>query len=410
MCSEHPVQVVLGARVVTVPPGSYRLDRAGSDLDVTALDDSSVVQLQTTGVDVSELADIAARLGMRVSAQPEQVTKTEQDKPEQPATALVSRVSRPRDITTMVGQDTVRVQMRLETKAALTLRRHGKLDAMPAHTLLSGPPGTGKTTLARITAAMLGGRLVETTASAVKDVKVLARELMGLEDDDVLFIDEIHGLSRPAQELLYTAMEDGAISARMAEGAEPVALKRFVLVGATTIQGMLEAPMIARFGLVGTLTYYSEAELTEIILNAAASTDDKYECKIDAEDAAPMLAARAKGTPRDALNLLAKVRTFSLAMNDSPDVPINRDDVAEALKIHKIDSLGLDDDDRSILTALRKRYGQARGMSPEAIAAVTGLAVRTVKSKESLLLRLELLTYTDGGRQLTKRGYEHVRV
>lgn len=401
---DQPIRVLVDEhRVMTIPPGNFSVRRNGDQLTVKSLDASAAEELRK-GLKMTDLADIAARLGMRISAQP---------KPEpapDPAPTVTSKAPRPTDIVEMVGQDTARVQMMLDAQAALTEREHGYPEAMPADTLLSGPPGTGKTTLAKIAAHILGGRLIETTASAVKDVKVLARELAKLQDDDVFFIDEIHGLPRVAQELLYTAMEDGTISVQAGEGADvtvvPVQLKRFMLVGATTIRGKLEGPILDRFGLILELTYYTEQELRTII-SGAASKQREYLCKID-DDAVEMLASRAKGTPRIALGLLKRARTFVFGMNRVTDLPVTCADVETALELAKIDNLGLEEVERSILRALCAKHNQGRGMSIENIAAVTGLEDDTVKQIEPLLIRLGLMVRTSRGRKATKAGYLHI--
>lgn len=406
--ADQPIRVLVGGRVVTIPPGHFSVRVQGTELTVKSLDSDSAAQLRKRKgrLEVTELADIAAKLGMRVSAQPKPEPKPEPKS----AAEDVSKVSRPTDIVEMVGQDQVRVQVMLGAQAALVEREHGRPDAMPPHTLLSGPPGTGKTTLAKMIAYLLGGRLVETTASAVKEVRVLARELAKLQDDDVLFVDEIHDLPRPAQELLYTAMEDGRISMQAGEGADvtvvSVKLKRFVLVGATTIIGKLEGPFLDRFGLIGTLDYYKVDELITIIRNAAAKYDD-YRCKLD-DDAAALLASRAKETPRVALNLLSKARTFTFGMYRTTDMPIMTEAVESTLRLHRIDSRGLGEDERKVLGAVCARHNQGRGLGVENIASATGLAVDTVKRIEPLLIRFELMVRTSRGRKGTKDGYRHI--
>jgi Holliday junction DNA helicase RuvB len=390
----------------SAPDCRFRIDSQGT---VTPLNTESARRYHREGLStMTELADIAKKLGMRVSAAPK-------PKPAQKTEPVKSKAMRPDDIAEMIGQDQVRVQMMLEAQAAMTEReewvssegKSGSEHAMPPHTLLSGPRGTGKTTLAKITASLIGGQLIETTASAVTDVKVLGRKLASLDHDDVLFIDEIHGLSQSAQELLYTAMEDGVIHIKAGEGADVKTvvrqLNRFVLVGATTIQGKLEGPMIDRFGLVGKLVYYSDAELLQIITKAA----EKRRTKID-EDAATALAIRSKGTPRIALSLLSKCRSYVIGMNRSSDIPVTRADVDSALELHGVDKLGLESDERAVLRALCAEANAGRPMGIKNIAAVTGMEEVSVEQIEPLLLRLELMVRTSRGRKATKEGYEHM--
>ena len=354
---------------------------------------------------MTELSDIAAKLGMRISAAPT-------PKPAEEPKPVVSKAPRPGDITVMVGQDGVRTQMMLDARSAMIRRASGDGDADPSHVLLTGPRGLGKTTLAKLTAGITGGRLVETTASAVNDPRVLARKLAELGDNDVLFIDEIHGLKREVQEsVLYNAMEDRVIHVKSGDGVDAttvsVALKRFVLIGATTDEGLLEAPFVDRFPLKCSLSYYTDDELCQIVVGAAES----MRIKIDG-DAAQVLASRSKGTPRIALNLLTHVWSYVVAMNDGTDVPVTPLDVDTALStVHKIDGLGLDVKDRAVLLALCARRNQGRPMGIENLVACTGIESATVKYEiEPLLLRFGLMVRTSRGRRATKAGYRHVGV
>lgn len=403
--ADRDVHVLIGSAVLSLPAHArYRLAADDAGVHILPLDTASRALLTRKPPIMTDLADIAAKLGMRVSAAPKPA------EPPPPVEPVVrSRAIRPEDITEMIGQDRVRVQMMLAAQAAMAEREHGAPDAMPPHTLLSGPRGTGKTTLAKITASLIGGQLVETTASAVNDVPVLARKLASLADDDVLFIDEIHGLKRPAQELLYTAMEDGTISMRAGQGVDVktvnVQLKRFCLIGATTIQGLLEGPMLDRFGLVGKLVYYRDDELQAIITKRA----EKLSTKID-DDAAAMLASRSKGTARIAVRLLDQCRSYVVGMQRTTDVLITVANVEDVLQLHDIDALGLESDERDILAALCRPEHNGRGISVDAISALTGLEDATVKQIEPLLLRLGLMVRTSRGRKATKAGFEHLGV
>jgi Holliday junction DNA helicase RuvB len=348
------------------------------------------------------LADTASRLGMRVS-------------PPEPRPAPVktatpkSRAVRPEDIDEMIGNDSARVQLVLATRAAMTRREHGEPDSMPPHVLLTGPKGTGKTTLAKIMASLMGGELIEVISSAVKDVTVLGRTLAELTDNSVFVIDEIHALPDAAQELLYTAMEDGVISIRTGEGRRDagtarVQLARFVLVGATTIQGLLNGPMLDRFGLIVHTELSTDAQLSEIIAQVARKTGLKLD-----DDAAAVLAGRSKGTPRVALNLLGKARDYAVGMAGTPDVPITVDDVRQALDLAQLDALGLDRDERAVLASVC-RHATTRGMSVDNIAAAAGLERATVFSIEPLLIRLKLMVRTPHGRRPTRAGFAHMDV
>ncbi len=349
----------------------------------------------------SDLTNVAARLGLRVSA------KSPKPAPS-PRPVAKSRAVRPEDIAEMVGNDSARVQLMVAARSAMTRREHGEELAMPPHTLLTGPKGTGKTTLAKIMAGLLGGELVEVISSAVKDIRVLGRTLAELTDDSVFFIDEIHALPDAAQELLYTAMEDGVISIRAGEGRDvstrQVQLKRFVLVGATTIQGLINGPMLDRFGLIAHTELSTDEQLTEIIGQVAG----KQSLKLD-DDAAAVLATRSKGTPRVALNLLSKARDFAFGMAETTDVPITVDDVHQALELAGLDSLGLDRDERAVLRALCK-HATTRGMGVDNVAAAAGLERETVWGIEPLLIRLELMVRTPHGRRPTRAGYVHLDI
>jgi Holliday junction DNA helicase RuvB len=392
-----------GSAYLRLPLGSYRVEQQGRGVTVLPQDQRSLDAIRREPPMTTELAEIAAHLGMRVSAAPKPVPEST------PQPTVRSKAIRPVDITEMIGQDRVRVQMMLAAQAAMAEREAGNLDAMPPHMLLSGPSGTGKTTLAKILASTIGGQLVETIASAVDDVKTLARELAKLQDNDVFFIDEIHGLHRPPQELLYTAMEDGAISMRTGQGVDVkttrVQLNKFVLVGATTVQGKLEAPMIARFGLVGKLVYYRDDELAQIILNRA----EKLSTKID-EDAAILLATRSKGTARIATRLLDQCRGYVVGMQRSTEAVITVEAAEKTLSLHDIDALGLEMDERDVLAALCNPEHNGRPIGIEPLAQLCGMEEITVKELEPLLLRLKLMMRTSRGRKPTKLAYEHLGI
>jgi holliday junction DNA helicase RuvB len=278
----------------------------------------------TTTFDLQALAD---RVGISVTDRPQTVPKALQTDPEPTPT----RTHRPGSVVEMIGQEEIRVQLAMRLRAA-TLRGE-----QPGHILFFGPPGLGKTTLAEIVAAETGGQLVRTTASAVNSPFKIGKELAQLADGDVIFIDEVHGLSRLTMELLYTAMEDGRIEISSGKGERTksitVTLATFTLVAATTMPGKLDPALRGRFGYVASLDYYTGAALGTIIERAAAKQG-----LVLADGAALTLGERSRGTPRTALHLLTQAADYAVVTEEPEITP---DVVLDSLALHGIDGLEL---------------------------------------------------------------------
>ena len=313
-----------------------------------------------------------------------------------------TRTHRPATNVDMIGQEKIRVQL------AMLLQAAKKRGEQPPHILFHGPPGLGKTTLAEIVAAETGGKLVRTTASAVNSPFKIAKELAQLEDGDVIFIDEVHGLSKITMELLYTAMEDGRIEVSSGKGERTksisVTLKQFVLVAATTVPGKLDQAFRGRFGFVASLEYYSAEALGTIIARVAGKRGLNL-----VEGAALALGRRSRGTPRTALHLLGSAADYATLIADEGDEPvIDEDAVADSLALAGIDSLGLTPDDRRFLESLCVDHtGGPVGLAN--IANSIGVDHPTVVGMiEPFLLRAGLIKRGSRGRMATPAADEHL--
>jgi Holliday junction DNA helicase RuvB len=305
---------------------------------------------------------------------------------------------RPTNLSEFIGQSKIKQQLDLLLKAASLQKRS------PDHILLAGPPGLGKTTLAMIVANEIGSGLRMTSGPTIQHAGDLAAVLSSLSAGEVLFIDEIHRMARPAEELLYMAMEDFRVDVMVGKGAGAssisLELEPFTLVGATTRSGMLPNPLRDRFGYTANLEFYVSEELRSVLDRAAT----KLEMQTEAE-AISLIASRSRGTPRIANRLLRRVRDYALVENHQM---ITQDLAAAALDLYEVDSLGLDRLDKQVLTTLIQKFeGRPVGLSTLAVAL--GEEPDTIESVvEPFLLREGLIERTPKGRQATALAHRHL--
>ncbi|UQN30985.1 Holliday junction branch migration DNA helicase RuvB [Brachybacterium kimchii] len=305
---------------------------------------------------------------------------------------------RPKSLADFVGQEVVREQLSLVLDAA---KGRGRA---PEHMLLSGPPGLGKTTLAMIIATELSVPLRITSGPAVQHAGDLAAILSALEEGEVLFIDEIHRLARPAEEMLYIAMEDFRVDVVVGKGVGatsiPLELPPFTVVGATTRAGLLPAPLRDRFGFTGHLDYYRAEELHRVVTRSAGQLAVEIE-----DEAAGEISSRSRGTPRIANRLLRRVRDWAQVRGDGR---LDLDAARRALDVYEVDARGLDRLDRAVISALCKRFaGGPVGLSTLAVSV--GEETETVETVvEPYLVREGFLTRTPRGRIATPLAWSHL--
>ena len=307
---------------------------------------------------------------------------------------------RPKTLEEYVGQKKAKSNLKVYIESA-------KLRGEPLdHVLLYGPPGLGKTTLSAIIANEMGVNIRTTSGPAIEKPGDLVSLLTNLQDGDVLFIDEIHRLSRNAEEILYPAMEDYAIDIIIGQGPSAssvhLSIPKFTLIGATTRAGQLTTPLRDRFGVILKLELYTKEELASIVKRSAGILGIQI-----TEDGALALASRSRGTPRIANRLLKRVRDFALIKGNGV---ISSEITAYALNALEIDELGLDSVDRSMLEAIIKFYGGGP-VGLETLAATIGEESITIEDVyEPYLMQIGFLSRTPRGRCATKLAYEHLGI
>ena len=310
----------------------------------------------------------------------------------------IQKSLRPKTFNEYIGQEDLKEKMNIFIKAAKM--RNEAMD----HILLYGPPGLGKTTLAGVIATEMGVNLKITTGPVLEKAGDLAAILTSLEENDILFIDEIHRLNTSVEEILYPAMEDGELDILIGKGPAArsirIELPKFTLIGATTRAGQLSTPLRDRFGVTHRMEYYKLEELKEIIRRGTSILNVKYD-----EDGIEEIARRSRGTPRIANRLLKRARDYALVTGNGV---LDKESVNGILKLLGVDENGLDELDRNILKSIITVYnGGPVGI--ETLSLLLGEDKRTIEEVyEPYLVKIGFIKRTQRGRIVTEHGYRHL--
>ena len=310
----------------------------------------------------------------------------------------IQKSLRPKTFNEYIGQEDLKEKMNIFIKAAKM--RNEAMD----HILLYGPPGLGKTTLAGVIATEMGVNLKITTGPVLEKAGDLAAILTSLEENDILFIDEIHRLNTSVEEILYPAMEDGELDILTGKGPAArsirIELPKFTLIGATTRAGQLSTPLRDRFGVTHRMEYYKLEELKEIIRRGTGILNVKYD-----EDGIEEIARRSRGTPRIANRLLKRARDYALVTGDGV---LNKESVNGILKLLGVDGNGLDELDRNILKSIITVYNGGP-VGVETLSLLLGEDKRTIEEVyEPYLVKIGFIKRTQRGRVVTEHGYRHL--
>lgn len=318
---------------------------------------------------------------------------------EMPNENEIQKSLRPKSFSEYIGQESLKEKMSISIKAAQ------KRNMVVDHILLYGPPGLGKTTLAGVIANEMKGNLKITSGPILEKAGDLAAILTSLEENDILFIDEIHRLNSTVEEILYPAMEDGELDIIIGKGPSAksirIELPPFTLIGATTRAGLLSAPLRDRFGVSHKMEYYNENEIKSIIIRGAKILEVKI-----SDDGAVEISKRSRGTPRIANRLLKRVRDYCEIKGNGT---IDKVSAKNALDMLGIDTNGLDDLDRNIINSIIENYdGGPVGI--ETLSLLLGEDKRTLEEVyEPYLVKIGFLKRTNRGRVVTAKAYQHFK-